>query len=109
MHYIYLFIAIVAEVFATTALKASKSFTVLWPSVVVVVGYGTAFYFLSRCQQRIGVGAAYAIWSGVGMVLITVAGAIVYKQHPDAWSIIGMALIIAGVVVMTTLSNSVVQ
>lgn len=109
MHYIYLLIAIVAEVAATTALKASKSFTVFWPSVIVVVGYGAAFYFLAKCLTRIGVGAAYAMWSGIGIVLITVAGALVYKQTPDAWAIIGMALIVAGVLVMNLMSNTVVH
>jgi len=107
VHYVYLLIAIVAEVVATTALKASRSFTVLWPSVIVVVGYGAAFYFLSRCLTHIGIGAAYAMWSGIGIVLITLAGAVFYQQFPDAWAILGMALIVAGVLVMNLMSNTV--
>ena len=106
MVYLYLVIAIVAEVIATSALKASESFTKLLPSLLVVAGYGSAFYFLSLCLRSISVGVAYAIWSGLGIVLITVVAAVLYKQIPDGWAILGMALIVAGVVVLNLLSKS---
>jgi len=107
MPYLYLTLAIIGEVIATSALKASASFTKPMPSLLVVVGYGVAFYFLSLCIQSINIGVAYAIWSGVGIVLITAAAAVLYKQIPDAWAILGFALIIAGVLVLNLLSKSV--
>ncbi len=106
MPYFYLAIAIVAEVAATTALKAADSFTKPLPSLVVVVGYGVAFYFLSLCLRVLDVGVAYAVWSGLGVVLVTVAAAIVYRQIPDLWAVVGMALIVAGVLVLNLLSKS---
>ncbi|MCI0684406.1 MAG: multidrug efflux SMR transporter [Gemmataceae bacterium] len=109
MSYLYLAIAIVAEVIATTALKATASFTKPLPSLLVVVGYSSAFYFLSLCLRTISVGTAYAIWSGLGIVLVTVAAAVFYKQMPDAWAIAGMALIVAGVLVLNLLSRSAVH
>jgi small multidrug resistance pump len=105
MHYLFLLIAIVAEVVATSALKASEQFTRLIPSLLVVAGYATAFYFLSLTLQSIPVGVAYAIWSGLGIVLVTVVGAALFRQIPDAAAIAGMALIIAGVVVMNLFSK----
>ena len=105
MHYVYLLIAIVAEVVATSALKASEQFTRLGPSLLVVAGYATAFYFLSLTLQSIPVGVAYAIWSGLGIVLVTIVGAAVFRQIPDAAAIVGMALIIGGVVVMNLFSK----
>lgn len=107
MSYLYLAIAIVAEVIATSALKASESFTKLLPSLLVVAGYGAAFYFLSLCLKSINVGVAYAIWSGLGIVLVTIAAAVFYRQVPDGWALVGMALIVAGVLVMNLLSGSV--
>jgi small multidrug resistance pump len=107
MAYLYLAIAIVAEVIATRSLKASASFTKPLPSVVVVAGYVTAFYFLSLCLRTMHVGVAYAIWSGVGIVLVTVVAGLFYQQIPDAWAILGMALIVAGVVVLNLFSSSV--
>ena len=86
MVYLYLAIAIVAEVIATTSLKAADGFSRPWPSVAVVVGYGVAFYFLSLCLKTLDVGITYAIWSGVGIVLVTIAAAVFYKQRPDAWA-----------------------
>ena len=106
MAYVYLAIAIVSEVVATSALKASESFTKPLPSLLVVVGYGVAFYFLSVCLESISVGVAYAIWSGLGVVLVTAAAAVLYKQVPDGWAILGMALIVAGVLVLNLLSKS---
>jgi small multidrug resistance pump len=107
MGYLYLAIAIIAEVIATSALKASEGFSQLWPSVVVVVGYGAAFYFLSLVLRTIPVGIAYAIWAGVGIVLITIVGAILFRQLPDLAAIIGMGLIVAGVAVINIFSKSI--
>ena len=107
MPYLYLSIAILAEVAATTALKASEEFTRLWPSVIVVIGYSIAFYCLSLSLKTISVGVAYAIWTGVGMVLITLAGWWLYNQRMDAAALIGMAMIVAGVAVMQIFSSSV--
>ena len=107
MGYLYLVIAIVAEVIATNALKASDGFTHLVPSVIVVIGYGAAFYFLSLVLKTIPVGIAYAIWSGVGIVLITIIAAIIFNQIPDMPAIIGMVLIVSGVVVINIFSRTV--
>ncbi len=107
MAYLYLAIAIVAEVVATSALKASEQFTRPIPSLIVVVGYGTAFYFMTLVLKTIPVGITYAIWSGLGIVLVTIAGAVLYHQYPDVPAIIGMALIIAGVVIIHLFSKTV--
>jgi small multidrug resistance pump len=107
--YIYLGIAIVSEVIGTSALKASSGFTRLPPSVVVVLGYACAFYFLSLTLRSIPVAIAYAIWSGVGIVLIALIGVFWFKQPLDAPAAAGMALIIAGVVVLNGFSRSVVH
>ncbi|MFA5632558.1 MAG: multidrug efflux SMR transporter [Porticoccaceae bacterium] len=106
MGYTYLAIAIITEVIATSALKASDGFRNLYPSLLVVAGYGTAFYFLSLTLKTIPVGVAYAIWAGMGIVLIAIAGAIFFRQVPDAAAIAGMALIISGVVVISALSRT---
>jgi small multidrug resistance pump len=103
--YVYLLIAIVAEVIATSSLKASAEFTRLWPSLVVVVGYCASFYFLTLVMRTIPVGVSYAIWSGLGIVLITTVGALIYRQVPDLPALIGMGLIIAGVVVIHLFSR----
>ncbi len=105
MAYVYLGLAILSEVVATSTLKASESFTKPLPSLVVIVGYGSAFYLLSRCLDRISVGVAYAIWSGLGMVLVTMVGAVAYRQVPDRAGVIGIALILAGVVVLNLWSK----
>jgi small multidrug resistance pump len=106
MGYVYLAIAILAEVIATTALKAADGFRNPAPSLLVVVGYATAFYFLSLVLKSIPVGIAYAIWSGLGIVLITLIAALVYRQIPDGAAILGMALIIAGVAVISLFSHT---
>lgn len=106
MGYLYLSIAIVAEVIATSALKASDEFSRLWPSLVVVIGYGLAFYFLSLVLKTIPVGVAYAIWSGAGIALITLVGAVLYKQIPDMPAFAGMALIVLGVAVIYCFSKT---
>ena len=105
MGYLYLSIAIIAEVIGTSALKASQEFTQLGPSIVAIVGYGASLCFLSLVLKTIPVGIAYAIWSGTGITLITVIGAILFKQIPDIPAIIGMILIMSGVVVLNVFSK----
>ena len=104
--WIYLGIAIVAEVVATSALKSSEGFSRLWPTLVVAVGYGAAFYFLSLTLRSIPVGVAYAVWSGVGLVLVTLIAWILFGQKLDSAALVGMAFIVAGVIIMN-LSSSV--
>ncbi|HYN53584.1 MAG TPA: SMR family transporter [Methylotenera sp.] len=106
-HWLAIAIAIVAEVTATTALKASNEFTRLWPSLIVIAGYGVAFYFMTISMRVLPVGIMYAIWSGLGIVLISILGWLVYKQTLDVPAMIGMALIITGVVVINVFSKSV--
>lgn len=105
--WLYLLFAILTEVTATSALKASDGFRRLWPSVIVVAGYAASFYLLSFTLKDIPVGMAYAIWSGIGLTLITLLSWVLYRQHLDAAAIIGMALILAGVLVMQLFSKSV--
>lgn len=109
MNWLYLVAAIVLEVVATSALKASDGFTRLLPSVVVVVGYSAAFYLLSLTLRSMPVGVVYAVWSGVGVVLITVVGWLVFEQELDLPAFIGIALISAGVVVLNFFSKSVMH
>lgn len=104
--WLFLGVAIIAEVVATSSLKASAGFTKLWPSLVVVVGYGLAFYFLALTLKTIPVGIAYAIWAGLGIVLISVVGWLVFGQKLDGASIVGMTLIIAGVLVIQIFSKA---
>ena len=104
--YLYLLIAIVAEVIGTSALKASEGFTRLGPSAIVVVGYGLAFWLLSLTLRTIPVGIAYATWSGLGIVLIAAVGWVAFGQKLDLWAMLGMALIVAGVLIMNLLSTS---
>jgi len=104
--YLYLAIAIAAEVVATSALKASEGFTKTGPTLIVAAGYGVAFYFLSLVLKSVPVGVAYAIWSGVGIVLIAAIGWLFMKQSLDAGAIAGIALIVAGVIVIQLFSKS---
>ena len=106
MGQIYLLIAIVSEVIATSALKSSEEFSRLVPSILVVVGYGISFYCLALALKSIPLGVAYAVWAGAGVALIAIVGAIAYKQTPDLPAIIGMVLIVAGVVVINLFSSS---
>ncbi len=106
MGYVYLALAIICEVIGTTAMQASEGFSKLGPSVVVVVGYGLAFYLLAQVLKFMPMGIAYAIWAGLGIVLIALAGAVVYKQVPDVPAMIGMLLIVAGVLVINLFSKS---
>lgn len=103
--YLLLLVAIVAEVVATSALKASENFTRLLPSLIVVIGYGAAFTCLSLTLRTLPLGVAYAIWSGVGTALVAVVGWLVYKQHLDLPAVLGIGLIIAGTLVLNLFSK----
>lgn len=105
--WLLLSIAIIAEVFGTSFLKSSEGFTKFWPSVAVIVGYVVAFYFLSLSLKVIPVGIAYAIWAGIGVVLIALIGWIVFNQKLDVPAIIGISMILGGVVVLNVFSNSI--
>jgi len=107
--YLYLGVAILAEVIATTALRAAAGFTVLLPSAISIAGYVVAFYFLSLTLRTMPVGIAYAIWSGVGIVLISLAGWLIYKQVLDLPAMLGMGLIMAGVIVINLFSKTAVH
>ena len=107
--YVYLAVAIVAEVVATSALKATEGFSRLIPSVVVVCDYGLAFYMLSLTLRTIPVGVAYAVWCGVGMALISLIGWAVLKQRLDAGAIVGIGLIVIGVIVLSVFSRAAVR
>lgn len=106
MGYLFLCGAIVAEVIGTSALKASDGFTRIGPSVIVLLGYGLSFYFLSLVLKTIPVGIAYAIWAGLGIVLIAGVSALLYRQIPDTAAMIGMGLILTGVVIIHLFSNT---
>jgi small multidrug resistance pump len=106
MSFVYLMVAIVAEVIATSALKASDSFTKLWPALITLTGYAIAFYFLALTLKTIPVGIAYAIWSGLGIVLISLVGLIFFRQTLDIPALVGISLIIAGVLVINLFSQS---
>ena len=101
----YLSLAIIAEVIATSALKASDGFARLWPSLLVVVGYGLSFYFLSLTLRSIPLGVAYAVWSGLGLVLLTGIAYLVYGQRLDLPAQLGIALILTGVVIIHRFSS----
>ncbi|MEM9102381.1 MAG: multidrug efflux SMR transporter [Pseudomonadota bacterium] len=107
MVYVYLAIAIIAEVIATSALKASDGFSKSVPSFIVVIGFGVAFYCLSIVLKSIPIGIAYAIWSGLGIVLISLIGWLAFEQKLDWAAIVGITLIICGVLVMNLFSKSI--
>jgi small multidrug resistance pump len=106
MKWIYLSVAILAEVIATSALKSAEGFTKIIPSAMVVLGYGVSFFFLSLTLKSIPVGIAYAIWSGIGITLISVIGFFIYKQSLDVPSIVGISFIIAGVIIINLFSKN---
>ena len=106
MAYVYLFIAIVFEVVATGALKSADGFTRIVPSIIVVLGYGMAFWLLAISLKTLEVGFAYAIWSGVGIALVATIGVIFYDETVDLAAVIGFSLIIAGVVVLGLFSDA---
>ena len=103
--WLFLAVAIIGEVAATSALKSSDGFTKLAPSAVVVVGYGVAFYFLSLALKSIPVGIAYAVWAGLGIVLVAGIGWLLHGQKLDAWAFFGIGLIVSGVAVLNLLSK----
>ena len=105
-NFFFLGIAILFEIIATSALKKSEQFTQLIPSIITILGYFAAFYFLSFAIRTIPVGIAYAIWSGVGIVFITIIGAVFFKEIPDLPAIIGLTLIMIGVVVINVFSKT---
>ncbi len=109
MNWIYLCVAIVAEVIATSLLKPSEGFTRLWPSVAVVLGYSVAFFLLSLTLRTIPVGVAYAVWSGMGIVLVTLVAWLAFGQKMDLPAMIGMGFIIAGVAILNLFSRSLVH
>ncbi|APC12066.1 MULTISPECIES: DMT family transporter [Providencia] len=102
----FLFISIIAEVIATTTLKASDGFSRFWPSLVVVIGYAVSFWGLSQVVKVMPLGIAYAIWSGLGIVLVSIAAIYIYNQKLDLPAIIGMLFIIVGVLIINLLSKS---
>ena len=104
--WLYLTLAILSEVTATSFLKSSDGFTKFWPSVIVVVGYCLAFYFLSLTLDAIPIGVAYAVWSGVGIASIAIVSVVFFDQKIDTAAVIGMGLIIAGVVVLRVFSEA---
>ena len=108
-NWIYLILAIISEVIATSSLKSTEGFTKLWPSLIVLLGYSAAFYFLSLTLDTIPIGIVYAIWSGVGIAAIAVVSVIFFDQKLDTASYIGMGLIIAGVVVLRLYSDASVE
>ena len=104
--YLYLAVAIAAEVIATSALRAAQGFTVLIPSAIAIVGYVVAFYFLSLTLKTMPVGVAYAIWSGVGIVVVSIVAMVLYKQVLDLPALLGMGMIMAGVLVINLFSKT---
>jgi len=106
MHWLYLAIAILSEVVATSLLKAADGFTRWVPSVIVIAGYACSFFFLSLTLRVIPLGIAYAVWSGVGLALVSLVGWVVYKQTLDLPALIGIGLIVAGILVLNLFSDS---
>ena len=104
--YLYLALAIISEVIATTALKFSQQFTKIIPSIVVLVGYSFAFYFLSLSLKTMSVGIAYAIWCAIGIVLINIIRWVIFKEALNIYTIIGILLIISGILVIQLFSKS---
>ncbi len=107
MTYVYLALAIAAEVAGTTLLKATEEFTRLVPTTFLVIFYLISFWLMTLALRELPLGVVYAVWSGLGIVLVACSGAIIYKEMPDLASFIGMALIISGVVVMHLFSTSI--
>ena len=106
MTYLYLFFAVLAETIGTSALQASQQFTRLWPSLLVIVSYGAAFYLLSLTLRTLPVGIVYAMWSGLGIVFIALIGWLVFAQRLDLPAILGLGLIIAGIAVIQLFSTT---
>ncbi|SHE40115.1 small multidrug resistance pump [Ruegeria intermedia] len=107
--YLILLLAVVAETIGTTALQASQQFTRLWPSVLVVVGYGVAFYLMALTLKVMPVGIVYAIWSGLGITLIALIGFVVFGQRLDWPAVLGLAMILGGILVIHLFSRAAVH
>jgi small multidrug resistance pump len=107
MKWFYLIIAIVGEVIATTSLKESNGFSNLIPSIICIIGYGITFYFLSLSIKQIPIGIAYALWGGLGIVLITTIGYFRFKQTLDLPAVIGLTLIVIGVIIVNGFSKTI--
>ena len=107
--WILLSLAILSEVVATSSLKSTEGFTRLWPSMIVLIGYCAAFYFLSLTLDTIPIGVAYAVWSGIGVVAIALISVMFFDQRLDTPALVGMGLIIAGVVVLRVFSNATIE
>ena len=107
--WVYLTLAIFSEVMATASLKSTEGFSKRWHSVIVLVGYSAAFYFLSLTLDTIPIGVAYAIWSGVGVAAITLVSIFVFDQKIDAAGFVGIGLIVAGVIILRLFSESAVE
>jgi small multidrug resistance pump len=106
MHYLFLLVAVVMETVGTTALQASNQFTRLWPTLLAIVAYAGSFYFLGMTLKFMPVGIVYALWSGLGIVLIAIIGFIGFGQRLDAAAIAGLIMIIAGIIVIQVFSNT---
>ena len=107
MKWIYLIIAIITEVIATSALKESEGFTKAIPSLIVIIGYSMTFYFMSLVLREMSIGITYAIWSGMGILLITTIGYFRYNQMLDVPAVLGMSFIALGIIILRVFSNSV--
>ncbi|ANB34548.1 QacE family quaternary ammonium compound efflux SMR transporter [Rhodovulum sulfidophilum] len=105
-HYLYLLLAVVTETMATSSLQASQQFTRFWPSVLVVLGYALSFYFMAQTLKVMPVGIVYAIWSGLGIVLISGIGWVVFGQRIDLPGALGLGMIIAGIIVIHLFSKT---
>lgn len=104
--FLILFFAIFSEVIGTVALKLSNGFTKPVPSIVVVIGYGASFYLLSLALKAMPIGVAYAIWSGVGLILTVIAGMIVWREALDWARVVGIVLILIGIIFINVISKS---
>lgn len=103
---ILLLLAIISEVIGTSALRASEGFTKTWPTLLVVAGYGVAFYLLSLTLKQIPIGSAYAIWAGVGTALVAMVGVVLYRDPFNLWQGLGIALIVGGVVLLNLFGSA---
>ena len=104
--YLILLLAVIAETIGTSALQASHQFTRLWPSVLVVIGYAIAFYLLGLTLKFMPVGIVYAIWSGLGIVLIAIIGFVAFGQRLDWPAVIGLAMILVGILIIHLFSKT---
>lgn len=106
--YLFLVGAIFFEIIATTLLKVTDEFTRLIPSIAVVIFYSASFYLMSFSLKIINIGVAYALWSGIGVVAVTLAGWVIYKQVLDIYALAGITLIVAGVIILNLFSSTVI-